>query len=303
MSEPELVVTPGPDWAPLLDRLSGTVMVVGAPNRGKTHLVRYLATGLAVRGRRVALLSADVGQPAVGVPTCLGLSLAPPWQRADAMWFVGTTSPVGHLLQAVAGTARLARRARDEGCDTVLIDTTGLVEGPVARVLKYHKAVAAGVGQVVGLQRDAELEPLLAVLEGPCPLVHRLRPVAEARARDADERRRYREALFRSQFESAAVLELPPERLVGRDWAPAALSGEAFPVAPGTVAGLLDRDGFCLGIGPIEEARPDRLAVFTTWRDAAAVARVQQGRLRLNRQGEEVPRPDAAEQPRPPAGP
>src|SRR5205814_111877 len=132
-------------------------------------------------------------QSSVGVPTCLGLALTPPWTAASALWFVGDVTPIANLLPTVTGTARLASLARSRGADVVLVDTTGLVDGPIGRVLKYHKALACGADQVIALQRDTELEPLLSLLEGPCRELHRLTSPPEARDRTFTERRLYRE--------------------------------------------------------------------------------------------------------------
>jgi polynucleotide 5'-hydroxyl-kinase GRC3/NOL9 len=259
--------------------------VIGNPGLGKSHLVRYLAGELTARGRRVALLSADMGQAVVGPPACLGLALTPPWREPAALWFIGDTTPVGHLLPAVVGAAQLAQRARQQGAEVLLIDTTGLAEGPLARVLKYHKAVAVGADHVVALQREAELEPLLTLLAGVCPAIHRLAPVAAAYNRTPADRALYRRARFRDHFQNGAIQEFPLSQTIGLDWAP--LTPSQGPRA-GTVVGLIDRAGFCLSLGIVEETKADRLAVYTAWRDAAAVNRVQVGRLRLNREGEQL---------------
>src|SRR5262249_34520158 len=144
---------------------------------GKTSFVHHLAEQLTAEGRPVGVLSTDMGQASVGVPTCLGLSLTPPWQIPAASWFIGDTTPAGSLLPTVVGAARLARYAREQGVQAILVDPSGLVAGPTGFVLKYHKAIAMGVDHVIALQREAELELLLALLEKACHSVHRLHPV------------------------------------------------------------------------------------------------------------------------------
>jgi polynucleotide 5'-hydroxyl-kinase GRC3/NOL9 len=287
VSDTTPLIRPAPGWDELAAGLAdGTVLAVGSPGLGKSRLLRYLSERLAAAGRRVGLLSADMGQASVGVPCCLGLSLGPAWDDPTALWFIGDTSPVGHLLPAVVGTARLARRARALGVQTLLVDPTGLVAGPVGRVLKYHKALAVGADRVIALQRAAELEPLLALLEGPCPVSHRLSPVPEAHDRSPAERKSYREARFRAHLHAGCLLPFDPGRLLGPDWAPG-WGPVAATALPDTVVGLLDAEGFCLALGVLEEAGPDRLGVYTAWRRPDAVARVQIGRLRLTRLGEE----------------
>ena len=112
-----------PDWERLLDPLAErTVMVVGRVGSGKSTLARWLAAALAARhGGAVALLDSDMGQASIGVPTCLGLALGPRWSEPAAMWFIGDTSPVGNLIPAVVGAAKLAAHARHLGARTLVV--------------------------------------------------------------------------------------------------------------------------------------------------------------------------------------
>jgi polynucleotide 5'-kinase involved in rRNA processing len=275
-------------WQQLRGSLGGTVLVIGRAGLGKTTLVHYLAEQLTAEGQKVGVLSTDMGQPLVGVPTCLGLSLTPPWQKPAASWFIGDTTPVGNLLPTVVGAAQLAQCARRECVQSLLIDTTGLVDGPLGSVLKYHKAVAVGVDHVVALQHQSELEWVLAVLQKACRSVHRLHPAPEARDRSPSARKQYRERRFMSQFRDGAVLAFDPNTLLNLDWMPASGSRPLPP--PGTVMGLIDHRGFCLGLGLLEEIRPDRLLMFTNWRDRDAVAWVQAGKIQLSQEGKEISR-------------
>jgi polynucleotide 5'-hydroxyl-kinase GRC3/NOL9 len=283
-SEPYPIV-PGPDWERLCAQLrEGIVLVIGKPGLGKSCLVRYLAEQLTAQGHTIAVLSTDMGQASVGVPTCLGLSLAPPWQEPAALWFIGDTTPVGNLLQTVVGTVRLVERVRQQA-QILLIDTTGLVDGPLGRVLKYHKAVAIRADHLVALQRGPELEPLLALLQGVCRTIHRLAPAAEARDRAPNERKHYRETRLQAHLQGGTLVDFQPSQLLSLDWMPGP-SSEGPGVLRGTVVGLLDRQGFCLGLGLLDEMPPNRLSVFTRWRDPDAVAWVQVGKLRLTPGGE-----------------
>jgi polynucleotide 5'-kinase involved in rRNA processing len=266
----------------------GTILVIGQPGTGKSYLACYLTAHLAERGESVGLLNTDTGQASVGVPACLGLSLAPSWEKASALWFIGDTTPVGNLLPTVVGAGQLVRRARQAGAQTIIVDTSGLVEGPLGRVLKYHEAAATEANQIVAVQRAGELESLLVLLAGICPVIHRLTAVAQAQDRTPAERKAFRQARFQAHLQGGEVVMFPLDRLLGPDWLPHP-PGKSVPFPTGTVVGLLDSQGFCLGLGLIEpSARPGQLAVFTARREPAAIVRLQVGKLRLSREGQEL---------------
>lgn len=154
-------------------RTKHTVVLVGGLDTGKTSLSRNVLTAAVEAGRPAALLDADVGQKTVGPPATVTLKMVrsaadlEPGSLAvaDEMSFVGSTSAQGHLLPVVAGVARLHRRAKDEGADLVVVDTSGLVSGITGQVLKYHKVELLEPDLVIGLQRGEELLPLLGVIQ------------------------------------------------------------------------------------------------------------------------------------------
>ena len=154
-------------------RTKHTVVLVGGLDTGKTSLSRNVLTAAVEAGRPAALLDADVGQKTVGPPATVTLKMVrsaadlEPGSLAvaDEMSFVGSTSAQGHLLPVVAGIARLHRRAKDEGADLVVVDTSGLVSGITGQVLKYHKVELLEPDLVIGLQRGEELLPLLGVIQ------------------------------------------------------------------------------------------------------------------------------------------
>ncbi|MCX6029221.1 MAG: Clp1/GlmU family protein, partial [Chloroflexi bacterium] len=137
--------------------LAGVILIVGAPDTGKSTLARYLYDRLTAAGRRVALLDGDPGQSTLGPPATMTLAMgeiAPlspqpwgeldspqpwgeldssqPWWERDSSqpwgeldsprrrgaggaahrWFVGATSPRGHMLPVLVGAGRLVEAAR-----------------------------------------------------------------------------------------------------------------------------------------------------------------------------------------------
>jgi polynucleotide 5'-kinase involved in rRNA processing len=65
----------------------------------------------------------------------------------------------------VTSLARLHARARSEGAEFVVVDTSGMVSGIYGQLVKYHKVESLQPDLVVGLQRGEELDPLLGVIQ------------------------------------------------------------------------------------------------------------------------------------------
>jgi polynucleotide 5'-kinase involved in rRNA processing len=84
---------------------------------------------------------------------------------ADALGFVGSTSPQGHVLPLVGALARLRDRGRAEGADLIVVDTSAMVSGIWGQLVKYYKVDMLEPDLVVGLQRGEELEPVLGVIQ------------------------------------------------------------------------------------------------------------------------------------------
>jgi polynucleotide 5'-hydroxyl-kinase GRC3/NOL9 len=257
----------------------GTLLVAGAAGTGKSHLARYLLAQLDRSLDRVALVDADPGQTTVGVPACLGLALTRPWQAPAAAWFIGDVTPRRAALPSVVGAAVLARRARRSGAQAVVVDSCGLVGGPHGVTLQVHLALAAEVDQVVALERDRELSPLLAALGARGLRIHRLRPVREAVDRSPEARRRYREGRFAAHFHGARVRRFGFSKLMAAD-----LHGpvQRSDLGVGRVVGLLDGEGFCLALGLVTGLGSDHLAVATPWAEPGCVQRLQLGQLVLD---------------------
>lgn len=159
-------------WEQLaVERLRGTLLVIGAPDVGKTTFARYLYQRLCELSRCVAYLDGDPGQSTLGPPATIGLSVG---VRGDAAFppkgpswrsFVGAVSPQGHMLPLLVGASRLERAARAQGVDTTVYDTSGLVDpGQGGLALKQAEIDLLQPSVVFAIQRSAELESLLVPL-------------------------------------------------------------------------------------------------------------------------------------------
>lgn len=207
-----------PEWGRAADAIlarPGGVVLLGASDSGKTTLCRILAEHWTAAGRTIGLVDGDIGQSSIGPPATVGLAIISPDRPLTfhasplTMYFVGSTSPPGHLLPLILGTQALVQTARDQGAQIVLVDTTGLISGAVAASLKWHKLQAIRPQHVLALQRQGELEPILHLVEGQANVqIHRLPVSAKAARRSHAARRAYREERFREYFASASQHDL-----------------------------------------------------------------------------------------------
>jgi polynucleotide 5'-hydroxyl-kinase GRC3/NOL9 len=262
-----------------LAALRGVLLVVGAPDTGKSTFAHWLFERLAGAGRPVAFLDGDVGQSVLGPPTTLALAL-PSNETSEvskdfrclAHWFVGDVSPRGRMLPLVVGAGRLTHRALEVGTETVVVDTTGLVDPAHGGVALKHALVdQLQPTTLFAFQRTGELEPILAPLRRqPRPRVVEL-PVSDAvRRRDVETRQAHRADAFRRYFAGTEIVRLSlRERAV--------FDGRTL--APRRLLALQDADGFTLALSVVvtyNKAR-DELDVRTPLTEPDAVTSVRLG--------------------------
>lgn len=187
----------------------GLTMVWGGSDRGKSTFCRYILAQAQERGVQLAFVDSDLGQGHFGPPAALALKLFPvpagrlEGDKADALHFIGQTSPPGVMLEVVLGLRRLVSRARRQA-RRILVNTSGLVQGPLGQRLKAAKVEALQPRLIVALARDQELEPLLRpVRQGQMAEILELPVAAAARTKSWTERRQNREARFAAYFAGA----------------------------------------------------------------------------------------------------
>ena len=204
-------------WRTLSERIAaegGLTLLLGASDSGKTTLARWLLSTLTAAGRRVAFLDGDVGQSTLGPPATAGLAFAtaPPADQPlhpISLRFVGAVSPAKHMLPLAVALKRLAEKAYAMGAEVLLVDTTGLVLGPLGRRLKFHKIELLAPHHLIALQREGELEPILRLFEGRKGMaVFRLPISPQITPRTPQARRAYRAQRFSDYFRSSSLVEL-----------------------------------------------------------------------------------------------
>jgi polynucleotide 5'-hydroxyl-kinase GRC3/NOL9 len=261
-------MTVPPGWDLALARAADrrVTMLVGGVDTGKTTLATFLANGLRQRGLQVGVVDADLGQSEIGPPTTIGLGLAgrPLDRLGDAevagLSFVGSTSPRGVVAATVAGTRQMVERGTALGLGRIIVDTSGLIDGPLGRTLKARKIEAVGPDLLVCLERDGEC----GFVSDPSALILRL-PVGEhVRSRSTGERRRHRDAALEAYFRNARSRRLAVSRLTFRSMADGAVAETRHDLElEGALVGLDDEAGHTLGLGVVRAA-DDRCLLIDT---------------------------------------
>ncbi|RLC85845.1 MAG: hypothetical protein DRI79_10840 [Chloroflexi bacterium] len=273
-----------PAWERItLHSLSGVILVVGAPDTGKSTFARYLYRRLHEYHERVAFVDGDMGQATLGPPTTMTLALGKPGDDTFPptgpcyRTFVGDVSPRRHMLPTVVGAHKLVRKARGEGATVIVFDTTGLVNPAYGGgELKRAKVELLRPTVVVGIQRRSELEHLLV----PLRRSRRTRVVdlpasRAARRREVPIRQEHRVTRFRYYFEGAHTLEIAWQHLA------------VFPApifTPHRLLALEDSAGFTLALGIVTASDPVRntITLYTPLPSLAEVDAIRLGDLALN---------------------
>ena len=204
-----------PDWDAFLQEVIETrpkvVLVVGGVDVGKTFLTTYFGNRLLANGIRMAAVDSDVGQADIGPPTTMGLGV---FERPVAllyevplrsMYFVGSMSPSGHMLEFIVGMKWLVERGL-KYADLVLVNTPGWIMGGAGRNLQLYTAELVNPDYVVALQRQTELEHLLACL--PSHKIRKLTVSTKVRKRNPNERAELRALLLGKYFENSKSVVL-----------------------------------------------------------------------------------------------
>jgi len=164
----------------------GCVLLVGGVDVGKTTLARALHR--LVGGE---VVDADLGQSVIGPPTAITLGTYEAGMRDG--YFVGDTTPRGHLLYALCGAKRMVQRA----CRPVLVDTDGYISGQAGRAYKLALVEALDPDLVILLPRGEELE----LLRVSCNMESVSVRISGVRQKSREERANTREENFRREFE------------------------------------------------------------------------------------------------------
>lgn len=165
-----------------------TILVLGAPDCGKSTFVRDAVSAVTQAGRSAAIVDCDLGQSEIGPPGTIGAARVAAGAEirplrdlpVAAGYFIGAISPNRHLLDVCVGATQAARAIKKSRPDLVLVDTDGFVHGGAARHFKRRLCEMLLPQVVVALTRGNEIDPLISAFRNmDTPEVWRI-PVAEA---------------------------------------------------------------------------------------------------------------------------
>ena len=273
-----------PAWEALdTQQFNGLLMVLGSTDVGKSTFARYLFRRLVENTPRIGYLDGDPGQNTLGPPCTMSLSVSkereqnfPPSGESFRV-FIGSTSPVGHMLPMLTGVARLSGICRKLGVQTIVYDTTGLVDQNQGGLhLKMALIDLLRPAALFAIQKDRELEPLLTPLRrSRRTQVIDLPPSPGVRHRDATERRSYRTAGYARYFKDANPLTVYWPRLA------------VLPVLhfeKHQLVAFEDVEGFVVALGIVQEVYHEtkEVTVFTPANSLDSVDTIRLGNVTVD---------------------
>lgn len=182
-------------WLELLTRLQqrpGRVLIVGPVDSGKSTLAVWLADRMAENGP-VASIDADVGQSRIGPPGTIGLRHG---DGAEHCYFVGDVTPTGCMPAVLSGLTR-AVATGEAGGRSIIIDTTGYVDGDAALGLKVAKVEMLAPVRVVAIGDGLAIRRISAAVGDMSGVqLHRVATADTINSKSPASRRQYRADRF-----------------------------------------------------------------------------------------------------------
>jgi len=158
----------------------------------------------------IALVDTDIGQSSLGIPgtiTMKGFKKPKDIEafHAEETFVVGSLNPAQKIPMMIEGTKMLSQKAQKKS-DHILVDTTGLIHGETGVALKIGKINSIKSRQIIMLERENELDHILAMVHNIT--VYRLKASRNVRDRSRDMRIRYRQNKFNEYFNGRKIHEV-----------------------------------------------------------------------------------------------
>jgi polynucleotide 5'-kinase involved in rRNA processing len=190
-------------------------------------------------------------------------------------------------MEVVIGSRRMVDRARLAGVEAVVFDSSGLIQPPYGRVLKYHKLELLRPQFIVAIEQADELTPITSWLAGcwDSELLH-TRPPVGVRSVPTSERTRYRQAQYQRYFSDATTKSFKLKELCL--YPPGFLNGRAEPT--GLLVGLQDKGWNTVAVGIVESAGQDTVEIYAPYPLEVRIRGLVAGHMKLSLSGVELER-------------
>ncbi len=189
-------------------------IVLGPTDAGKSSLTALISNRALLRGFRVGVVDADIGQADIGPPgfvSAAEVSRKILWLRelrAKYFRLIGSITPQRFERRIVAASVELGLKLLNS-VNVLVVDTDGWIEGPysleykadIARFLALDAAIAVGVN-------DEHYSMMLSMLSWlPCGVV-RLPSPSRKRVRSREDRRMLRAEAYRRYLEKGYEIDV-----------------------------------------------------------------------------------------------
>ncbi len=191
-------------------------LFLGRTDSGKSSSILYLANKMVSEGNPVTLLNSDIGQSDLGPPGVISLKhlnspvIHTKLLEPDFIYFIGDKTPVGHFLPMMKGILDALKESRT---NTILINTTGFVDGGSARVLKNFKIEFTEPDVIVAIERKkGDLEHIIKNIPKEIEVKRVISPVYNTKS--PSYRISTRKALIRKYLQDGHVRKFRLEEIM-----------------------------------------------------------------------------------------
>ncbi len=242
-------IYPDKEWIELISKLpSGTTVILGPSNVGKSYLSMFLFTKLQKVKRKIALITLDPGQPIVGLPLNLSLSLSNPLRMPYKLKFTGTFSPRKNIAATLSSAKTLLDVAKESLAEYIIVDTCGYISTTEAREYKLHLIETLSPTLVVCIG-NKEILPLFKVVRKFFPTIL-IPPSNKAKVITRQKRRDRRTRKILAHLQNYTLETVPFDQVIDTNCMIASeLLKYTTPTA--TLVGIIDSVNFCKGLGII----------------------------------------------------
>lgn len=283
------------NWQLLLNKIKQEtslkiIYVIGSNDSGKTTFCQFLADNLS-KNFPTAFIDCDPGQSLIGPPTTVGLGLfiqSDTERQVRYLYFVGSTTPRGHLLQSLTGIKKLTEKAVDLGAQRIILDSCGFVLEQVAREFHFRVIDLIQPDYLIVLQRpDEDFRWVSNFRRHPQINIYRLPISPLVIARTPAERRNYREEKIRKYFESAEPQELILRGIGFYGRIPDLRNPEKY---RNRLVALCNAENFVMTLGIVQKINltDKKIQVYAPHFDHTKVVFIHFGSIYLNSEGQQI---------------